>query len=123
MRDIQRAFKREDRKLQMITAMLIRVEKGAQPHTAYSLAKELDMRRSPHFLKILQELVDVGLVKKVETVHRPDVMKYLYEPDLKMIKKFYGDVWKQHVQRKKKRDKIVINAGGKQLDMFADWRK
>lgn len=80
------------------------------------------MRVSPHFRKILQELVSVGLVKKVETIHRPDVMKYLYEPDLKMIKKFYGDVWKIHTQRKKKRDKIVINAGGKQLDMFADWR-
>jgi len=123
MRDTQRAFKRDARKLQMITAMLIRVEKGAQPHTAYSLATALDMRVSPHFRKILEELVSAGLVHKVEKAHRPNRVKYWYEPDTGMIKKFYGNVWREHRQRKKKRDRIVINVGGEQLSMCANWRK
>lgn len=122
-RDGLRAYGRDDRKLQMLTQMMIRVERNAQPHTAYSLAKSLDMRVSPHFRKILEELVTGSFVNKIETEHRPNKKKFLYEPNMKQIKLFYGNVWEAHRVRKKKSDKIVVNAGGKQLDMFADWRK
>jgi hypothetical protein len=119
----QRAFTREDRKLQIITAMLIRAERGAQPHTTYSLAAALNMRVSPHFRRIVDELVKARLVNKIETAHRPKWRKYLLEPNMVLIKRSYGEVWKLHARRKKNRNKVIVNSGGKQVEMFANWRR
>lgn len=118
----QRAFSLADRKLQIVTAMLIRAEKGAQPHTTYSLAAALNMRVSPHFRGIVDSLVQERLINKIETSHRPKWRKYLLEPNMVLIKHYYGDVWKLHVKRKKKRNKIIVNSGGVQQEMFANWR-
>lgn len=122
MKNRQRAYSRDDRKLQMVTAMLVRVENGASPHTAYSLAAALDMRVSPHFRGILEELVSETIVNKIKRAHRPNRCKYLLEPNLVLIKRYYGDVWKLHVVRKKKRNRLIVNSGGIQTEMFANWR-
>lgn len=121
-RTAQRAFSRADRKLQMVTAMLIRLENRAQPHTTYSLAAALDMRVSPHFRSILEELVAERLVMKVETYHRPKWLKYSLVPQTKMIRHLFSVAWTLHVSRMKAAGRIKLNSDEEQQEMFADWR-
>ena len=115
-------MKREDRKLQIIIAMLIRVENKSQPYTAHSLADALGMRPSPHFSGILNELVSAQFIRKIETAHRPNRSKYLLEPNLVLIKHYFPEAWKLHVSRKKERNQITVNSHGAQAQLFPDWR-
>lgn len=118
----RRALKRHERKWQMVAAVLLREEKDMTPHTAYSLAKSLDMRPSPHFRGILKELVGQRILFAVEATHRPGWQKRYYTAHHDLIKHFYPDLHKTFHSRKKKRDTIHVNVGGQQMDMFANWR-
>lgn len=56
-----RAYKRADRKQQVLKQLSIWRENGyATEATSYKLAKALDMRSSQHLLSILNEMVDEG---------------------------------------------------------------
>lgn len=56
-----RAYKRSDRKQQVLKQLSIWCENGyATEATSYRLAKALDMRSSQHLLSILNEMVEDG---------------------------------------------------------------
>jgi len=63
---VQRAYKRAQRKNQVIQQLLIWNENGyAKEVTSYKLAKALDLRPSQYFADILNEMVEEGDLERV----------------------------------------------------------
>jgi hypothetical protein len=64
---VRRAYKRSQRKQQVLKQLRIWHENGyATQATSYKLAKALDLRPSPHFRDILNEMVAEGSLLVVE---------------------------------------------------------
>jgi len=63
----KKAWKREERKTMVITAMALKIQKGwGNNFTAYQIAKAIDMTpTSPHFRSILKEMVEQGMLESV----------------------------------------------------------
>jgi hypothetical protein len=63
----QKAYKRPQRKKQIIKQLMLWLEDGyASEATSYQLAKALELNASPHFRNILNEMVDEGILTATE---------------------------------------------------------
>lgn len=70
---------RAERKVEIFVVCHRAYEKNGQGLTLYGIAKELDMARSIHLHKIVQEMVNEELLLRFQHPHRPHIDKFQYQ--------------------------------------------
>jgi len=74
-----KAYRRDERKVQIMAALAIKAQHGQQPKmTMYQLAKRLDMSPSTHLLNILKEMQSVGLLTCEREEHRSGIERLVW---------------------------------------------
>lgn len=115
-------YSRAERKRQIVWHLLNAwVRHSDVRWTVSRIARVLDMAKSQHLLLILRELEMDGAANSQLEPFR-GLPRRIYAPTLEGIQLLYPDLWREFVAEGKQQKKIVVNVGGVQSEMFANWR-
>lgn len=79
MKSLNRRYTRDERYIQVETALAIKAQHGEKPEaTAYEIARKISMYPGKNVYVILSEMVALGRLTVRDVVHRPNMEKSLY---------------------------------------------